>query len=68
MLVNIDDINGAAKVLERMQKIPTFKEPSYEAMIRMMTFMGMAELAPNIARGFPLLAKKYPFQSTEEAS
>ncbi len=67
LLISIDDINGASKVLERMLKAPNQKQATISALLRMMEFMGLPEIAPLLARHFPQLAKKYPLPTNKEA-
>lgn len=67
LLVSIDDINGATKVLARMMRFPSYKQATTAALLRVMDFMGLSEISPLLARHFPQLAKKYPIPTNKEA-
>ncbi len=68
ILINIDDLNKAAELLKRMHKNPNLREPAIASMLRVLSFMGLEELSPGIAKPFPSISKLYPFPNTEEAS
>jgi tetratricopeptide (TPR) repeat protein len=68
LLISLDDINGASRILEKLVKQTGQRQDAVAALLRIMEFMGLQSLAPLIARHFPQLAKKYPLLDNKEAS
>lgn len=68
LLVALDDINGASRIVEKLMVNPGQRADAAAALVRIMEFMGLGHLSPLIARYFPQLAKKYPLVGSKEAS
>lgn len=67
-MLMMDDINGAATLLQRMSKVSNLKEPATAALLRIMNFMGLSDMCPQVAKTFPSLARLYPPNTTTSAA
>lgn len=68
LLISLDDINSASKIIEKLIKQQSQRQDAIAALLRIMEFMGLSAISPLIARHFPQLAKKYPLSGNKEAS
>lgn len=68
LLLRMDDVHGAAELIKRMNKVSSLKEPATAALLRIMTFMGLSDLCPQVAKAYPRLARRYPVTATSSGN